>query len=99
MFSFWLDYNCPLLKSKEVREVEAEVEFWKRAVAVLGKAGQCKDAQGGRNLWIQLWSPQPAPAMAARAKGGSGLALGNVAREDLGLWFMQAWGSVGCEPV
>lgn len=50
MFSFWLEYSCPLLKSKEIREVEAEVELWKRDVAVLGRAGQCRDAQGGRDL-------------------------------------------------
>lgn len=50
MFSFWLEYNCPLLKSKEIREVEAKVEFWKRNVAVLGRAGQCRDAQDGRDL-------------------------------------------------
>lgn len=105
MFSFWLEYSCPLLKSKEIREVEAEVELWKRDVAVLGRAGQgCSGWQ--RPLWTQLWSPRLAPAwchaMAARAEGDSGLTLENVALEaleDLGLWFMQAWGSVGCEPV
>lgn len=46
MFSFWLEYNCPVLKSKEIREVE----FWKRDVAVLSRAGQCRDAQDGRDL-------------------------------------------------
>lgn len=50
LFSFWLEYSCPLLKSKEIREVEAEVELWKRDVAVLGRAVQCRDAQGGRDL-------------------------------------------------
>lgn len=50
LFSFWLEYNCPLLKSKEIREVEAEVEFWKRDVAVLGREGQCRGAQDGRDL-------------------------------------------------
>lgn len=104
MFSFWLEYSCPLLKSKEIREVEAEVELWKRDVAVLGRAGQCRDAQGGRDLSEHSWGALglPQPAMAARAEGDSGLTLGNVALEaleDLGLWFMQAWGSVGCEPV
>lgn len=46
-----------------------------------------------------LACPSLVCAMAATAEGGSGLMLGNVALEDLGLWFMQAWGSVGCEPV
>lgn len=62
MFSFWLEYNCPLLKSKEIREVE----FWKGNVAVLGRAGQCRDVQDGRDLSGHrcgaLGLPQPGAA-------------------------------------
>lgn len=98
LFSFWLEYNCPVLKSKEIREVE----YWKRDVAVLGRAGQGRDAQDCRDLSGHscgtLGLPQPGVCH-GRVEGGSGLVLGNVALKDLGLWFMQAWGSMGCQPV
>lgn len=85
LFRFWLEYSCPLLKSKEIREVEAEVELWKRDVAVLGSAGMLRVAETSLDTAVE---PSACPAwcraMAARAEVDSGLTLGNVAVE--GSW-------------